>query len=256
VAIGGNYAITGGQFTTAPAHAVNYSAQARIRPAGVDCAAPQVAPLRIGIMQNMQSWPRRRSWTGPTIRWNPSVAPGTSVTVPTTLSMQRALPAPANDSAASVSPLYDQPGRLEMLDPQSLQRPMGCAGGAVATSFDTPALALPPSFIVDAVTAAGVHVGTVTYATFVNGTLGATFLTWAVVFDTGANDLNALRERGWSVNGDTSVAAAQHAAPDAADRAPTTNPITSGRNANDVGNDLANQSTGPVGASTTSFTHP
>lgn len=252
---GGAYASVGGQFTPTGGNGVNHSAQARIRPAGVDCAAPQIRDLRVGIIQTMLTWPRRRTWTAPAIAWNAGVAPGTRVTVPTTIRMDRVLPAAANDTAAAVDPLYDQPGKgATTIDANSLKPPNGCAGGAAATSNDSPALAMPATFAVPAESPPGTVVGNVTYRTFVRGTLDATFLTWIVIFNVTSNELCALRERNWAVNVTTDGGAGQKATAGAADRAPTRDPVATGRSANDIGNDPANQSTVPVGAATTTFT--
>ena len=52
IATPGTYRLVGNTLQSTGGNAANYSAQARIRPAGVDCSVPQVTDLRIGIMQN------------------------------------------------------------------------------------------------------------------------------------------------------------------------------------------------------------
>jgi hypothetical protein len=230
ITVGGSYAIAGGRYTVTGAHAVDYSAKARIRPAGVDCSAPQVRDLRIGILQNTNSAVHVTNWGNPTIAWNPGVAAGTTVNVPATVSLTFTLPRVANDTAASVAPLYDQPGKAQTLSANSLKPPIGCTGGASATTHDTPSQpAAPATVVLPASTAAGVVVGNATYP-ITSVTLRDDFTTWTVVFNTATNDVCTLRQRGWTLNAN-STAAAQQATPAAADAAPSTTPVTTGADA-------------------------
>ena len=63
-----------------------------------------------------------------------------------------------NDVAATVAPLYDQPGKADTLDANSLKRPTGCPGGGPATSFDTPSTPAPARFTLRASDAGGTQV--------------------------------------------------------------------------------------------------
>lgn len=253
IATPGTYSVTGGRYTTTGGRAASYSVSAKIKPAGVDCAAPQVKDLRVGIVQNVRAGPRLTTeWDSPTIAWTAGVAAGTTVTVPAKMQELRNRPVLANDSEASVDPLYDQPGKTGTLDANSLKPPMGCAGGAVATSFDTPSNPTPPTFTAPAVTPAGTNVGTVTWR-FLKTKIDNDFLTWVTIFNTVTNDLCILRERTWAVHADSSVAGLK-ATTGASDRAPTMDPLTTGRFSNDIVNDPANVTTGPAGAATTTFT--
>lgn len=254
VAAGGNYAVAGGRFTAVGGNAVNYSVQARIRPDGVDCTVPQVTNLRIGIMQNVTSTTRASTWDTPTITWNPGVAAGTTVTVPTSIRSTLAFNGAVNDSEATVAPLYDQPGKGGTLDANSLKPPIGCANGGAATSFDTPSLPTPATFSLPARTAGGAVVGTISWTVFVNVTANDSFVTWTVTFNTTNNEICALRQRGWALNIDSAAAGVQRAAPDANDAAPNATPVTAPPFINQVGNDPANRTTGGVGAATTTFT--
>jgi len=252
VKVGGNYAVTGGSYTVTGAHAVDYEASARICPAGVDCSAPQLVNLRIGVMQN--TFPPRgrvRTWTNPTISWAPGVATATAVTVPKTMHITISVGASANDSEASVAPLYDQPGQTGTLDANSLKPPTGCTGGGKATSYDTPSTPVP-TLTLPAMTAAGAMVGTVTYA-FQKLLHNDNFVTWCVVFNTVTKDLCALRQRGWTLALDSTAAAAQRPAV-AADTAPTTAMVTALPFSNTRSNDPGNQTSGAVGADVVTFT--
>jgi hypothetical protein len=251
IATPGTYAVSLGRFTTTGGNAADFSATARIRPAGVDCSAPQIRNLRIGIIQNGQAGtPRERVWDSPAITWNPGVAARTMVTVPT--SMHRTITTPLNnDSEASVVPMYDQPGKTGTIDANSLQPPIGCTGSTAATSNDAPSTPMPTPLTLPATDSGGTVVGQVTYQvlkTFIRHN----FLTWCAIFDTSTNDLWVLRERSWSVNADSSVAGTQ-ASTDAADRAPAATPVLTPI-FNTVLNDPANATTARMGAATTTFT--
>jgi hypothetical protein len=246
-----NYSMVGDRYTASAGVAVRYSAQARIRPAGVDCASPQVTNLRIGILQNLiPPYTKTKIWDTPSILWNPGVVAGTSVTVANSRSFIISVPTVTNDvTSAAAAPLYVQSAT-------SLKPPIGCAGGAAATSNDTPSTPFPPRFTLPATTAAGVVVGTTRWSNRVKVVLNKNFKTWAVLFDTTTNHLCALRERGWSLHADSSAAAAQIATADANDTAPTVDPVTAPPFGNDRTNDPANQTNAPVGAATTTFTQP
>jgi len=251
---GGNYAITGGRFTVTGGNAVNLSAKARIRPAGVKCSAPQVSNLKVGIMQNTYP-PRLRTinWGTPAITWNAGVAAGTTVTVPTVMRFTIRVNVTANDSESSVAPLYDQPGKAGRLDANSLKPPIGCRGGGAATSHDTPSIGCPATYRIPAQTGAGVTVGTVTY-NFQNVTHRDNFKTWTVIFNTSTNRFCVLRERIWTTNMDSAAAGPQRPNVAASDNAPTSMPVTAPPFSNTVSNDPANQSTGPGGPARTIFT--
>ena len=251
ITVGGTYTMVGTRYTTTGGHAVSYAARARIRPAGVNCAAPQVAELKVGIMQNAVNALMEIIWNTPTIAWAAGVAPGTVVTVPAKIHQTLTLPSQSNDVAASVDPLYDQPGKADTLDPNSLKPPMGCTGGAAATSFDTPSSPAPAVFSLPATTAAGAAAGTVTYR-LERVKITASFITWTTLFNTRNNEHCVHRQRGWAVNVDSTVAGGQ-ATTDAADAAPSSNPVLV-PTANDVFNAPANSFTGAMGAATTNFT--
>lgn len=255
ITTGGTYRLTGGRFTATGGNGVDYSAEARIRPAGVDCSQPQVRDLRIGIAQNtfpprIYNW----DWDSPAIAWNAGVAAGTTVTVPSAIRRTINVAATANDSEATVAPLYDQPGKGGTLDADSLKPPTGCAGAAAATTHDTPALPAPATLTLPAQTAAGATVGNVTYP-FVKVTHNAHYRAWVVVFNTATNDFCTLRERVWSTNMDSSAAGAQRPTV-AAETDPTTNPLTAPPFSNAHSNDPANRTQGAHGAATQTFTAP
>ena len=253
---GGNYAFAGDQYTVSGAHAVSYESKARIRPSGVNCSAPQVTNLRVGIVQESRAYRHAVTWGNPTIAWNPTAPRGTRITVPRTqrltVSYDPSVTLPVADSEASVAPLYDQPGKAGTLSNNSLQRPIGCQTGgasAPATSFDTPSHPAPARFS-QTVMSGGVAVGTVTW-TRVNSTRDEEFRAFCVVFDKTTNQFCVLREALWELHVDSAAAGAQHATVHS-DAAPTSPPAT-GPSANDVPH---TQSVAGVGAATATFTKP
>lgn len=249
VNVGGPYSVQGNRYTPAPANAVNYVANARIRPAGVNCAAPQVANLRIGILQNNLGAVHAVTWSAPAPTWNAGVAVGTRVDVPTSVRRTRSLPAGTfNDSEAQVAPLYDQPGKGSTLDPNSLQPPTGCPAAAAATSFDSPSPTMPP-LVLPMQNGAGVNVGSVRYNTVSTSTVDG-FIIWTVVFNTTTNEVCALRQRLWDLNVDSAAVGVQQATAAATDTAPTQDPVTAGPFGNNVINDPANQVITPTGTTT------
>jgi hypothetical protein len=158
----------------------------------------------------------------------------------------------ANDSEASVAPLYDQPGKTGTLDSNSLKPPKGCSGGAAATSFDTPSRPTPPSLTIPATTAAGTNVGRVEYS-FENVTHRDNFRAWVAVFNTSTNGFCVLRERIWRTDMDSAASTPQQPTVEAA-TAPTTTPVTARPFSNAHSNDPANRTMGAAGAATTTFT--
>ena len=248
----GTYSITGGVLTATGGHAVDYSAEARIRPAGVDCSTPQVKDLRIGLMQNaLAGVTREWIWDAPAIAWNGGVAAGTVVKVPAVLREAINRPVKANDTEATVTPLYDQPGRGGTLDANSLKPPKACAGTGIATSHDTPSNGAAATLAVPAQDGTGANVGTVTYRAN-SAKLLVQFLTWTVVFNTTTQDFVLLRERGWGLNVDGRGAGSKKASV-AADSAPTSDAVLAPVS-NTQSNDPANFSRGPLGAATVTFT--
>ncbi len=257
---GGAYRIDAlGVFTSSAPPAIAMSVQARIRPAGVDCTAPQVTRVKIGILQNARVVVRGRTVFGPpAITWNAGVASGTAVTVPAAFVQTVNHPIQANDSAATVAPIYDQPGKADTLHADSLKPPMGCAGGGAATSDDTPTTPTVgiPVVAQPATTAAGVVVGNVTYP-FRSTHIGNHFVVWAVAFDTTSNDVCLLRERTWDMDVDSAARPAQRPTAAAADSAPTIAPVLTPPFSGDVVNNPANQALGPdPAAGTTILRHP
>lgn len=123
---GGNYTLAGGVYTVVGNFACGFSSQARIRPAAVDCAAPQVARLRIAIMQESSNFRIVNTWNTPTVAWVPAAPAGTSITVPTTMAdtttYDPSVTQPVNDGVAGAFPLYVNTAN-------GLKPPIGCTGG-------------------------------------------------------------------------------------------------------------------------------
>ncbi|MCB9913176.1 MAG: transglutaminase domain-containing protein [Planctomycetes bacterium] len=252
---GGHYTIAGNAYSVhVGSPAVSYASTAKIQPSGLDCTVAHIAGIRMGIMQHITAFEYSITWNTPVIVWEPRVAAGTVLTVPSsiraTTHFGTGVALPVADTEASVRPLYDQPGKTGTLDPNSLKPPVGCAGAAPATSFDTPMHAAPPSFAKEYFDGTGARLATVTWTSRVNTTRDEEFVAFCVAWNTSTREHCALRQAAWSLNVDSAgLPANQHVtvhadAPAAVDPAlgPAANSVVH------VATDAA------VGAATTTFT--
>ena len=249
---GGNYGFTGGTRYEPAGNqpAVSFTSSARIRPAGVDCSAPQLTNLRMAIMQETSIKLINTTWDTPTVSWTAAATTGTTITVPTTtrrtVTYTAAVVQPVNDGLAGASPLYDKSAT-------ALTPATGCAGAGTAASNDAPSHTANPTFSQTFQNSAGVAVGTVIWNNRVNTTRVQHFRTFCVVFDQTnpppAALFFSLREAIWDINLDSAAAAAQHATVNA-DAPASANPAT-GIQSNNA--PLATTDN-PVGAATTTFT--
>jgi len=250
---GANYGIVGNRYAAAGV-AASFSVQARIRPAGVDCHVPQITPLRVAIMQNVPAaMTHRITWGNPTIAWAGAAPSGTAVAVPSQIQFSMSNPALSDDSAASVDPVYDQPGKADTIDANSLKPPNGCTGGGTATSNDTPDVQGPATINFPA-QVGGTQVGVVTYRR-TRMQIDMDFTTWAAIFNTSDNHFCVLRQANWACHVDSAAAGPQHATA-TGDADPTSTPVTGAPYFNTNINNAANQRTGPLGAAMTNFLKP
>jgi len=231
----GAYNFVGNSYTATGGHAADFAAKARIRPAGIDCSVPQVVNLRIGIMQESSNFQSTKTWNNPTIAWAPGVPSGTVINVAASINGTTAyaptVSQPVADTDSIATPLYDQPGISNTVDPNSTKPPIGCAGGSSATSFDTPSGSVTPTLVRQHQNA-GVTVATLTYK---RATAGRTehFRTFCVVFNTSTKQICALRQATWDLNVSSTGAAAQKATPNA-DGPATVDPVVGPPFANTV----------------------
>ncbi len=234
---GGQYSLSGGEYTTTTAPAIIHTGEVTIKPAGLDCSAPQIKNLRVGIMQTgLAGIYGRITWGNPTIIFDPAVPAGTEVVVPQQQRLTLNQPITVNDSDAASAPLYDRGG---------IKPPTGCSGGGPAKLHDTPSNSAPPNYVIDAVDAAGKKVGTIQYS-LISATVEGSFISYVAVWNKATNETVAIRQRGWSINVDSSAAGPQKATTDAADAAVAADPLTGAPFANDVCNDPANRTTAPA----------
>jgi hypothetical protein len=251
---GGAYVRAGKTYKPQGGNAVDYSAQARIRPAGVDCSAPQVKNLRVGIMQNTVAPTLiEQTWSGPKVKFYASAAPGTKVNQAMTVKVTKSINVAGNDTDASVRPLYDQP--VEGGSKDSLKPPIGCAGGAAAKSNDSPNLSVreDEKARVDAFSVEGKKVGGAYYSELIRIRQNSKFITWAVLFDTETKDFCALRQSTWSLNVDSSATTVQKAEAADADTDATTTPVTEPETA-DLFDKPGSVTSAPVGEEVKEFT--
>lgn len=248
---GGNYSLTGGSYSVVGTPAVKFSAKATIQPAGVDCSAPQIKNIRIGLMQELTGgagWVTR-SWTNPTVVFSAHTS-GKSVieqaTVTASKSYTPAVTQPVNDGFAGAFPMYD----TGQNSATALEPPIGCAGGTAATSDDSPSSAFPATFSVPAVAADGSTVGNAIWQNQGHLTRVNHFRTFCVTFDTTSHEFSALRQATWDINLDSALAN-QHATV-SADAGATADPAATLPQANDAPTVITTTQSG----ATKTFTSP
>lgn len=247
---GGNYSLNALTNIYGPAGgvAVAFASSALIRPAGVDCTAPQLTNLRLAIMQESSNKDLESTYDTPTIVWDPAAPAGTTVTVPVTRRTKTTYDAtvtqPVNDGLAGALPLYSKAAT-------ALTPPTGCTGAGTAQSSDGPFhTSLPNSqqTMQDPVT--GATVGVVTWTNRINTARVQHFRTFCVVFDQGTNQFSSLREATWDLNLDSAAAPPQLATVNT-DAAATADPAPGPLQSN---NALLKTIDIPVGPTTQMFT--
>lgn len=233
--------------------AIKHSAQAKIKPDGLNCAAPQISVLKVGIMQNdvTRGVGSETIWSSPTMSWLPGVAAGTQFSIAARYHATSSLPVAANDISPASAPLYDQPGKPDTLDPNSLMPPVNCSGGGPATSFDTPGTQIADVRTVPATLSDGTVVGTVTYPVVRTRVFGS-FMDWVVIFNTLTQEFCPLRQRAWHVHVDSAVTTPQKATADANDAPVSIQPVLT-PTANDLVNDSSNQHADDLGREMVTF---
>lgn len=272
-------------YTVMPGFAVNLKASARIRPSGVNCDAPQIKDLRVGIIQNSfppdgsRSRTRRVVYGPPTIDWDITAPDGARVKVPAQWERNFASSTASNDSTPAASPLYQLPGG------GVLKPPIGCKGGGSTESRDTPGTELRAAIkvrvsdgsgsgdaparepvsddggkkleIAPVINGRGKTMGIATYP-FQQVSHKEKFMNWAVIYNVKTKEFCCLRQRTWNLDLDSASTDSSHtqAVPDSADAEPTTAPITTGKFSNEFNQDPANWSNGPVAGPTVEVVKP
>ena len=142
----GIYSVDGNDFEAA-GQAVTLAAKAEVRPKGVNCSAPQIVDLRIGIIQNSLPFSasgkrtRTASYGSPEVYWLPGVPIGKQVQVPAQWQLNFENSSVSNDSSDGSDPLYDLPKRAKAkgtLDfGKDLAKPRDCGAGTTE-SRDNP----------------------------------------------------------------------------------------------------------------------
>ena len=231
---GGNYSLTGSGYAVTGTPAVSFSAKATIQPAGVNCSAPQLKNIRIGLMQEVTAGAGfiTRSWTNPTVVFGAGAPSGKAVvehaTITTSSSFTPAVTQPVNDGFAGAFPMYD----TGQNSATALEPPAGCAGAATATSNDSPSSGFPATFSVPAVASDGTTVGNAVWQNRGHLTRVNHFQTFCVTFDTVSHEFSALRQATWDINLDSALAN-QHATV-SADAAASTDPVAAPPQANNA----------------------
>jgi hypothetical protein len=187
----GNYSLVRRRYQPVGGHAVTYSAEATIKPDGLDCQAPQIGNLRVGIVQNVPSSFTEVVFDSPRMFWLPGVPDGKVVQVPRYYSDYKLLPSNLQDSSAADDPLYRK-------STAKLLRP--CPGSGPATDFDDPAVLarlLQVAFPVRDLD--GNEAGAVVY--FLGHiSIDDDYRAWCAVYNNKTDDISVLLERDWVVD--------------------------------------------------------
>jgi hypothetical protein len=268
----GIYSVNGNDFDAA-GKAVTLAAKADIRPKGVNCSAPQIVDLRIGIIQNSlpfsASGKRNRtvSYGSPEVYWLPGAPIGTQVQVPVQWQLNFENSSVSNDSTDVWDPLYALPHGKDLAKP-------GDCGAGTTESRDNPGTflgwgaqiwvrvsdgsgkgsapakepvkddqGLPIKADGDpaVIGGKGETLGWVKY-TVVKATLQQRFMDWAVIINKTTKEFIGLRQRGWSLD----VESGKRAIADSVDKDATEAPVTKRPFSNDINGDPKNWKTGPV----------
>ena len=253
VTAGGNYGIIGGGCWPLVGAGANFKMSGTLVPAaippavGLDCTQPQLKNLRIGMIQNA-TMSVTEQWDKPLIYWTPNgVAAGTTVTETTLYQKVVTVVAGQDVAVPADDPVYSQPNLDPIApDPASLMPPIGCTGGGVASSQDSPHAPVDANF------STNVTSGIVVYTEFVKYLFNDDFTDWCVSFDTGDKWWQLLHESGWTLNIDSTVP--KGASPKADVDPSGTPPKTGPPFVNASLNDPANWIPGGVGTATTTFT--
>jgi hypothetical protein len=281
ITVGGKYeAFADLKFTVLGNPAVHLKASAQIKPDGVDCAAPQIKDLRVGIMQN--SFPpdgskariRKVLFGPPDMDWLVQTKAGTAVKLPAQWHRTQEISQISNDSDPAAAPFYNLPPATGSTKPTQPKPPIGCKGGGSTESQDNPGTELGTIKVrvtdgsggkpetepvtdefgkqletAPVIGGTGTTLGTAVYP-FQRVFHKEKWITWAVIFNLTTKAFCVLRQRTWTVNLDSDTSYSKHtqAVPDSADAEPTVVPITDPPFSNDL--NKANWTTGPVSGPT------
>lgn len=225
----GTYALSADRSRYAPVAGttgVDMKARITIEPSGLSAAAPQI--LRVGMLQNLTSADYRIYYNRPSmLLWHPGIQSGETVRIPASYYRsfsspeQNGTPIALNDSEASVSPLYDQPGRPNTLDQRSLQAPFGTPQGALAETYDSPEIRdIAAALNVEVLSSDGRIAGIATY-NFDRVSIEADFLLWSVWYSPTNSQYIRTRETDWAINVRSSATTPQKATSSYGSRAVT-----------------------------------
>jgi hypothetical protein len=193
---GGKYVlkVNEGYRPFSPGASVTFSSKARLKPAGLDCKAPQIKNLRVGIMQDMSipDYLVTTIWDKPTIKWKASVKKNATLKVSKSVRLEERVEGPGSGQylkltlIASAAPLWDDAAA-------ALKPPGGCPNADEATSVHTEAV-LPDRPFWDYTK------GRVTWNNLVKATIISHYRTFCVVFDKKTKHFSALRQADWELN--------------------------------------------------------
>jgi hypothetical protein len=185
-------------YAPVPGSAVDISAKARLRPAGLDCTIDQIFPLRVAIMQEVSGFRSTTTWDRPIIEWGPGFQDGDTFEVERVTRVETTwdstVKQPVNDNHGESNDVF----LLSILD-SGLKPPTGCDGAEAAVSSSSPFTDhIKPTISRTFGLAHGD--AKVTWTRLVNTTLERRFRTFCVVFNLVTREFCALRQTTWTLN--------------------------------------------------------
>jgi hypothetical protein len=203
---GTKYVLDEFEYAPSGTAATFFVAKARLRPAGLDCGAPQIKNLRVGIMQEMFGSLVTSTWDTPTVKWKAGVSEGTTFSDWETVRKETRMD-PDLSSGNPVLISLTKSHILWDITEDALKRPEGCAGAGAATSSHRPSTAINPAARPFRLYS---H-GRVRWNNHLKTTIQVAFRIFCVVYDTKTKLFCALRQAEWEVNVDSSLSADQYA---------------------------------------------
>ena len=218
----GDYQLQSGRYAPSGSPTVVLKARITIEPSGLSYLAPQI--WKVGVLQNALKLDYRRYFSSPVIfegDWDSSILSGQQVRIPASYFSQNSVSYQTNDSAPTVSPIYDQPNKPDTVNPGSLQAPFGTSAGAIAETSDSPVVGTPASLRVEVTSTDGRRAGWATYS-FNRATIDADFVTWCVWFDPSTGTYRKMKETSWGLSITSGATALQKATTSGANKVPVT----------------------------------
>lgn len=184
------YDKTKGKFQADPNPAITIRGHANIKPDSLNCSAPQIKDLVVGIVQNSTRASYIIKYINPQFKWTPLAVRGDKVSYFKELGLATLVTKKTLDNTpGDPNPVYD----MTITNP-----PAPCGSGNTVIDDNPGYQSLPPSHQTLDLMSHGVVVAQVTYELEIR--VDVDFMCWTVIYDKGTRDVVPLIRRGWQVN--------------------------------------------------------